>query len=181
MKEKKGGERRRRGRGEAHLRFSNLQIPHLDPTSREIRNLKLDVDRPLGLAVVCSAHAPSKATGHATAEFVVALDGGETQLGAHEELLAAAELLDFPDNGGLLGGVVHCADVGAEAGGVGVVGDGDNDFDVVGCAAAFELGFGLEAVSKRGNREDDEGKSGVPLTCIQFLNPSVTQPDTQPR
>ena len=76
--------------------------------------------------------------------LIVALDGGEAELGAHEEFLAAAELLDFPDDGGLFGGVVHGSDVCAETGGVCVFGDGDDDFDVVGCAAAFELGFGLE-------------------------------------
>lgn len=38
---------------------------------------------------------------------------------------------------------MHGADVGAEARGVGVFGDGDGDLDVIGCAAAFKLGFCL--------------------------------------
>ena len=75
--------------------------------------------------------------------LVVAFDRGEAQLGAHEELLAAAELLDLPDDGAFLGRVVHAADVGAEARRVGVFGDGDEDLDVVGRGAAFELGAGL--------------------------------------
>lgn len=75
--------------------------------------------------------------------LVVALDGRQAELGAHEELLAAAELLDLPDDGALLGRIVHRADVGAEAGGVGVLGDGHEDLDVVGCGAAFELRAGL--------------------------------------
>lgn len=49
------------------------------------------------------------------------------------------------------------ADVCAEFGRVGVFGDGDGDLDVVGCAAAFELGFCLECVSVEicGRREDE--------------------------
>lgn len=38
---------------------------------------------------------------------------------------------------------MHGADVCAEAGGVGVRGHGDEDLDVVGCGAAFELCAGL--------------------------------------
>jgi hypothetical protein len=38
---------------------------------------------------------------------------------------------------------VHCSDIGAETGGICVFGDGDEDFDVVGCAATFELRLGL--------------------------------------
>lgn len=130
--------------GKAHLRLRNLQIPHLDPTRREIRNLKLHINRPLRLPQrTRSTHTTAKPTGHTTAALVVTLDGWKAQLGAHEELLPATELLDFPDYGGLFGGVVHGSDVCAEAGGVCVFGDGDEDFDVVGGAATFELGFGL--------------------------------------
>ncbi len=78
--------------------------------------------------------------------LVIAPDAGQTQLGAHEELLAAAELLDLPDDGALLGRVVNRADVGAEARRVGVVGDGNDNLDVVGGATALELGAGLEHV-----------------------------------
>lgn len=43
------------------------------------------------------------------------------------------------------------SDVGPEAWRIGVFGHGDADFDVVGCAAAFELGFGLGGVSVGGH------------------------------
>lgn len=84
--------------------------------------------------------------------LVVAPDTGEAQLGAHEELLLAAKLLDLPDDGALLGGVVHGANVCPEARGVGVVGDGDDDLDIVGGAAALELRAGLEHVLDAGAR-----------------------------
>ena len=84
--------------------------------------------------------------------LVVAPDAGEAQLGAHEELLVAAKLLNLPDDGALLGGVVDGANVGAEARGVGVVGDGDDDLDVVGRASSLELGLGLEHVLDAGAR-----------------------------
>jgi len=38
---------------------------------------------------------------------------------------------------------VHGTDIGAETRGVCVFGNGDENLDVVGCAAALELGFGL--------------------------------------
>ena len=78
--------------------------------------------------------------------LVVAFHRRETQLRAHEELLAAAELFDLPDDGAFLGRVVHAADVGAEARRVGVFGHGHEDLDVVGCGAAFELGARLFGV-----------------------------------
>lgn len=37
------------------------------------------------------------------------LDGGKTEVGAHEEVLASRKLLDLPDEGRLLGRVVHGA------------------------------------------------------------------------
>jgi hypothetical protein len=76
--------------------------------------------------------------------LVVAFYGRQAQLGAHEKLFAAAKLLDLPYYGAFFGSVMDGADVGAEAGGVGVVGDWNEDFDVVGCGAAFELGFCLK-------------------------------------
>lgn len=127
-----------------HLRFRDLQVSYLDTASGEIRDLELDVDRALRFALGRTAHATSKPTGHTATEFVIALDGGEAELGAHEELLAAAELLDLPDDGRLLGSVVDCADVCTEAGRICVVRDGDDDFNVVGGAAALELCLGLE-------------------------------------
>jgi hypothetical protein len=58
---------------------------------------------------------------------------------------------------------VDSADVCAEARGVRVLGDGDGNLDVVGCAAAFELGFclrrGLVRCSKRGSY-DGKGAQG---------------------
>ncbi len=131
--------------GTTHLRLDYFQIPHLDPACREIGYLELDADRPLpSLRSAQPPHAAPEPAGHAAAVLVIALHGGQAQLGAHEEFLAPAELLDLPDYGGLLGGVVHGADVGAEARGVGVFGDGDEDLDVVGCGAAFELCAGLD-------------------------------------
>lgn len=38
---------------------------------------------------------------------------------------------------------MYCTDVGAEARGVCIFGNGDENFDVVCGTAAFELGFGL--------------------------------------
>lgn len=38
---------------------------------------------------------------------------------------------------------MHGTDISAEARGVCVLGDRDENLDVVGCAAALELGFGL--------------------------------------
>lgn len=99
-----------------YLRFRDLQVPDLDTASSEVRDFEFDVDRPLCLALPGSTHATSETTGHATTVLVVALYGRQTQLCAHEELLASAELLDLPDDGGLLGRVVHGSDVGAETG-----------------------------------------------------------------
>lgn len=142
MRESKEAERKDGGR--KYLWFRDLQIPYLDTTRCEIGDLEFDVDGPFRFAGSSASHATSKATGHTAAVFVVALNGGQAELGAHEELLAAAELLDLPDDGGLFGGVVDGSDVGSETGRVGVFRHGDDDFDVVGRAATFELGLGLE-------------------------------------
>lgn len=45
---------------------------------------------------------------------------------------------------------MHGSDICAEAWGVCVFGDGDENLDVVGSAAAFELGFGLCRIEVRG-------------------------------
>lgn len=131
---------------ETHLGLCNLEISDLDATRRKVGNLKLDLDGPLGALAADASHAAAKAARHAAAVLVVAPHAGEAELGAHEELLVASKLLNLPDDGALLGGVVHGADVGSEPGRVGVVGDGDDDLDVVGGAAALELGLGLEHV-----------------------------------
>lgn len=124
----------------------------MDTAGGEVGNLELDLDGPLGTLSGTSntTHAASKTTSHTTAVLIVAPHARQAQLGAHEELLAATKLLDFPDNGALLRGVVDGTDVGAEARAVGVVGDGDNDLDVVCSAAALELGAGLEHVLDTG-------------------------------
>ena len=49
---------------------------------------------------------------------------------------------------------MHCSDIGAETGGICVFGDGDEDFDVVGCAATFELRLGLLNRCIRGIRSE---------------------------
>jgi hypothetical protein len=122
-----------------HLRLYDLEIANLYPARREVRNLELDLDGSLGLAAADAAHAAAEAAHHAAALVVVAPDGRQAELGAHEELLGAAELLDLPDDGRRLRRVVHGADVGPEAGRVGVVRDGDDDGDVVGRRPALEL------------------------------------------
>lgn len=132
----------------AYLWFSDLKVPHLDATRGEVGNLKLDLNGPLGTLAHAAdaAHASAEAARHAAAVLVVAPDAGQAELGAHQKLLLAPKLLDLPDNGALLRGVVDGANVCAEAGRVGIVGDGDDDLDIVCGAAALELGLGLEHV-----------------------------------
>lgn len=153
------GEERRGGEEDyMYLGFCDLQITDLDSAGCEVGDLELDLDRPLaGLGTTDTAHAAAKTTRHATARLVVTSHAGQAQLGAHEKLLVAAKLLDLPDDGALLGGVVDGADVGAEARGVGIVGDGDDDLDVVGGGAALELGLGLEKVLDTGARVGLDG------------------------
>ena len=137
----------------AYLGFCNLQISDLDTTGCEVWDLELDLDRPLtSLSTTNTTHATTETTRHTTTGLIVAPHAGEAKLRAHEELLVAAKLLNLPDDGALLGGVVDGAKVGAEARGVGVVGDGDDDLDIVGRGAALELGLGLEHVLDAGAR-----------------------------
>lgn len=70
----------------------DLQIPHLDATHGEIRNFELDSD---GCALVVY--------------LGVTFHGRETEMRAHEEFAPAAELFNFPDKGGFIGGVGHGA------------------------------------------------------------------------
>lgn len=169
-----------------YLRFRDLQVPDLDTASSEVRDFEFDVDRPLCLALPGSTHATSETTGHATTVLVVALYGRQPQLCAHEELLASAELLDLPDDGRLLGRVVHGSDVGAETGGVGVFRDWDEDFHIVGSAAALKLGLGLLGrdgvslvvlflLSIWG------GVLGVPSTCTPCAIQSAIPPNIPPK
>ena len=119
---------------QTHLRLNNLEVPNLDSRCREVRNLELDADGSLGLSAASNTtHASAEPSHHSTSLLVVASHAGQTELGAHEELFAATELLDLPHDGACFGCVVHRADVGAEFGRVGVFGDGDGDLDVVGC------------------------------------------------
>ena len=71
--------------------------------------------------------------------LVVSFHRRETQLGAHEELLAATELFDLPYYGRFFGRVVYAANIGAKAWGVCIFGYRDQDLDVVGRRATFEL------------------------------------------
>ena len=62
-------------RREKYLGFSDLQVPHLDTTGREIGNFELDVDGPLRFSNASSTtHATSESTRHTTATLVIALD-----------------------------------------------------------------------------------------------------------
>jgi hypothetical protein len=132
----------------AYLRLNNLEISHLNARGREIRNLELDADGTLRLAASANtAHAATEATHHSAALLIVTTHTGQTELGAHEEFFATAELLDLPYDGACFGRVVHRADVGAEFRRVGVFRDGDRDLDVVGCRAALELCFCLMILS----------------------------------
>lgn len=171
--------------GVAYLWLNDLQIPHLDARRSEVGNLKLDLDGSLSLARTRdSPHAAAEAAHHASSFVVVATDARQPELRAHQELLAAAELLDLPDDGGGFGRVVHGADVCAEAGRVGVVGDGDDDGDVVGGAAAFELGFCLRkmCVSLIPNlTRQPTLKYWIPSTCIRSYCLSDSRQHTPPK
>jgi hypothetical protein len=131
--------------GTTYLRFDDLQVPNLYPTRSEIRNLKLDTDRPLSLSATYTAHASSKTAHHTASLLIVTSDRRQSKFRTHEELFAAAELLNLPNNGGSFGSVVHGADIGAEARSVSVLGDGDTDLDVVGCAPSLKLCFSLQS------------------------------------
>ena len=70
-------------------------------------------------------------------------DGGKTEMGAHQKLAAAGELLDRPDDGILLRGIPRSADARLELWRVGILGDRDDDLYVVCRGAALELALGL--------------------------------------
>lgn len=63
----------------------------------------------------------------------------QAQFRPHEEFLAAAKLLNLPDDGRLLGRVVDGSDVGSETRRVSVFRYGHEDLDVVGRRPPFEL------------------------------------------
>ena len=76
--------------------------------------------------------------------FIVAFHGWQTQLSAHEEFFTSTELLDLPCYGTLFGRIMDAANVGAEAGRVRVLGHWNQDLDIVGRGAAFELRSSLQ-------------------------------------
>jgi hypothetical protein len=93
---------------QAYLWLNNLEISHLNARSREVRNLKLDADGTLRLAASANtAHAATETTHHSTSLLIVTAHTGQTELGAHEELLATTELLDLPYDRTGFGRVVH--------------------------------------------------------------------------
>ena len=83
-----------------YLWLNDLEIPYLNATGRKVGDLKLDLNRSLAFATTRDAsHASAKTTHHATTLVVVATNRWQTKLSAHQELFAAAELFDFPDDG----------------------------------------------------------------------------------
>lgn len=125
------------------LGLNDFQIPDLNSARREIRNLELNLYRSLPLPSTNTTHATTKSAHHTATLVIVASHRGKTKFGAHEELFTAAELLDFPYYGGGFRGVVDGADICTETGGVRVVGDRNDDADIIGGTTAFELGFCL--------------------------------------
>lgn len=101
-------------RNSTYFGFRDLQIPDLNTTCGEVGDFKFDINRPFGLALAGAPHTAAKPTGHTAAVFVVALDGRQAELRAHEELLPTAELLDLPDDGRFLGCVMNSTDIGSE-------------------------------------------------------------------
>src|SRR5271170_4524182 len=85
-----------------YLRLNNLQIPHLNPTRREIRNLELHTNRPLRALPSNTSHTPTKSTSHTTAVLIITLHTGQSQLRTHQKLLVTTKLLNFPHNCALL-------------------------------------------------------------------------------
>lgn len=134
-------------RKRTYLWLDNLQVPDLNPARCEIWNFKFDLDRSLSLTSTDTTHTASKPTHHPSSFVVITSNRWETEFCSHEKFLSTAKLLYFPNYGGGFWGVVDGADVCPEAWGIGVIGDGDDDADVVGCAASFELCFCLEFVS----------------------------------
>lgn len=136
-----------------YLWLRDLQVSHLDTARGEIWDLKFDLNGSLGaLAGTDATHASTKATSHTASVLIVTTDTGQTKLGAHQELLAATKLLDLPHNGALLRRVVHTSYVCPKARRIGILGDRNNDLDVVCRASPLELSPGLEHVLYPGAR-----------------------------
>lgn len=122
-----------------------LQIPNLNAARGKVRYFELNADWPLPFPSLSSAsHASPEPARHSAPMFVISFYRREAQLCAHEELFAPTELLDLPYYSALFWRIVHATDVCAKTGGIGIFGDGDEDFDVIGCGATFELGARLE-------------------------------------
>jgi hypothetical protein len=79
-----------------YLGLNDLQIPHLNTGCCKIRNLKLDVDGPLALASANATHTSTETSHHAATLLVVSSYRRQSELGAHEEFLAATKLLNLP-------------------------------------------------------------------------------------
>lgn len=107
--------------------LDDLQVTHLDPRSREIRNLELDLYGRLSFQIL-------------------AFNTWKTKVGSHQVFLAARERLDAPDDGTLLRGVLDVTDGRLELRRVGVSRHWDYDLNVVGRGPTLELGFGLHHV-----------------------------------
>ena len=86
--------------------LDNLEVSHLDARYREVRDLELHRDRRALVhrvvlcvrSVSCGEHAGFR-------DARTTADAREPKVCAHEELAPAAELLDLPDEGGLVGDV----------------------------------------------------------------------------
>ena len=109
--------------------LDDLEVADLDTGDSEVWNLKLDLDR------------------HATVlDPLFRLDGGEAELGTHEELLAASELLDAPDHRVGVRDVLDSTDICLEDRRVDIGWNRDNDLHIVSNGLRLELGFSLDQV-----------------------------------
>jgi len=134
---------RREVKALTHLRFNDFEVPHLDTARGEVRDFEFHADGSLPLAASNPTHTTTEPTHHAATLFVIASHRRETELCTHEEFFVAPELLDLPDDGRALGGIMHSADVCSETWRVSILGDRYRNLDVVGCTPSLKLGFGL--------------------------------------
>ena len=117
------------GQGLVAALLHDLEVADLHARDREVGNLELDLNWD---ATVLLA--------------LFRLDRGEAELGAHEELLAACELLDAPDHRVGVGDVLDIAHVGLENWGVNIRRDRHNDLDIVRNRLRLELSLRLHEV-----------------------------------
>mmetsp|Transcript_19785 Transcript_19785/g.45576 ORF Transcript_19785/g.45576 Transcript_19785/m.45576 type:complete len:209 (-) Transcript_19785:911-1537(-) len=105
--------------------LDDLEIPYLDARDGEVGDLKLHRDRRLVLLILLIAHAR------------------QTEMSAHQVLLAAVELLYAPDDGVALRRVLDRAYRRLERWRIGVRRHGHDNLDVVGRGALLKLRLGL--------------------------------------